>query len=132
MIGRQYLVPNFKKNDYSIGISDAVDALTNAILGSDGRKTTNPTPAQDYHTGDDQAHISITGTFLMVLLLIPVLFIFVRCPLEKNKQELRELWSGGGGGAYGSGGFGGGGFGGGGFGGGGGGSGGGGGASGGW
>lgn len=133
MIGRQYLVPNFKSGDYSVGISRAIDALNKTILEGEGRKTLTPTPAQDYHTGDDQAHISIIGTFLMVLLLIPILFIFVRCPLEKNKQELRELWGGGGDGAYGSGGFGGGGFGGfggGSFGGGGGGSGGG--ASGGW
>lgn len=132
MIGRQYLVPNFKKGDYGIGISHAIAALIRTIFESEGRKTTNPTPVQDYQTGDDQAHISIMGTSLMILLLIPFLFLFVRCPLEKNKQELRELWSGGGGGAYGSGGFGGGGFSGGSFGGGGGGSGGGGGASGGW
>jgi len=69
------------------------------------------------------------GTAFMVLSLIPFLFVFVRCPLEKNKQELKELWSAGGDGGQGSGGFGGvgfGGFGGGSFGGGGGG------ASGGW
>ncbi len=155
-LGREYLVPNFRQGNYDLGVFQAVSALSQQISGRDFNETGSNTPGQlrdkesaavalkqqaadslyyQYYATRDDSHINILGTILMFSLLVPLTFIFVRCPIEKNKDELRDLWLGGGHGGFGSGGFGGGGFGGfggGSFGGGGGGSGGGGGASGGW
>ncbi len=131
-IGRQYLVPSFKQGDYGTGVSRAIAVLSRRIPEQKDGTATNAVHSQN-DDPKEKAHLNIPGTILMVLLLIPLFYLFVRCPLERNRDHLRELWmgnhGGGGGGAFGGGGFGG--FGGS-FGGGGGGFGGGGGASGGW
>ncbi len=127
-VGREYLVPYFKKGDYSDGISLAVQAVAFQIAQDAGVRITGlanaPSPMDVAGQPQGQSLFSLIGMgifFLIVLLLFirhPGLFLF--------------FLLGGGGGGFGGFGGGGGGFGGGSFGGGGGGGFGGGGASGGW
>ncbi|MDA8169275.1 MAG: TPM domain-containing protein [Nitrospiraceae bacterium] len=133
-IGREYLVPYFRRGDYSGGITAAVQAVAGKIAEASGVEITGmpaPQPVPDAG-GDDGG--GIPGLALSALFFIVLVVLFSRHPgllmLFLLGGGGRGRWGGGGG--FGSGGFGGGGFGGGGFGGGGGGSFGGGGASGGW
>ena len=130
-IGRQYLVPYFRKGDYSRGIFAAVVAVSNRIASSQGVKITGMPQLREVSRGRSGGG-SLAGTILAVLFFIGAAILFITNP----RLFLLLLFSssmGGGRGGWGGGGFGGGGFGGGGsFGGGGGGGFGGGGASGGW
>ncbi|MDA8172156.1 MAG: TPM domain-containing protein [Nitrospiraceae bacterium] len=127
-LGREYLVPNFKRGDYSTGIALAVTAVAQKIAQDSGVRISGlenaPAPLETGTQGGTENTFSliIAGIFFLI-----VFGLFLRHP------GLFLLYLLGGGGGFGGGGFGGGGFGGGGsFGGGGGGGFGGGGASGGW
>jgi uncharacterized protein len=137
-IGRQYMVPNFRKGDYSTGIAAAAIAVAGKIAQEQGveitgmpRVTYQPRPA-GRAAGEGPG---LVGAVFSILFFIGLIYLFIRHPrlliflLLMSGFGRRGSWGGGG---FGGGGFGGGGFGGGSFGGGGGGGFGGGGASGGW
>ena len=128
-LGREYLVPNFRRGDYSAGIELAVSAVAQKIAEDAGVRISGlenapvPAPADESGGTVNLFNLILAGIFFLI-----VLGLFLRHP----GLFLLFLLGGGGRGGFG-GGFGGGGFGGGGsFGGGGGGGFGGGGASGGW
>jgi uncharacterized protein len=130
-IGREYLVPYFRKGDYSSGIANAVFAIIQVIAKQQGVQITG---MQGIKRASKEQGISFNNLLLMLLLFGPIVvglmsFMFGR---QNSRYSRRGPWGGGGyyGGGFGGGGFGG--FDGGSFGGGGGGSGGGGGASGSW
>jgi uncharacterized protein len=132
-IGREYLVPYFKKGDYATGIYTATLVIANKIASDAGVKISGMPAVQK--TDPDKKRKSTGGPFGKIISLVfflIILIIFIKNPrsfltllLLSAMGGRRGHWGGSGGG------FGGGGFGGGGFGGGGGGFGGGG-ASGGW
>ncbi len=135
-IGREYLVPYFRKGDYGSGISAATLAVIQTIAASEGVSISGIPQLHNYRENQD-GELNLKGLFSIIVFLIPLFFFFVRCPLESQRKRIGNTWMGGyggfgGGGSGGFGGFGGFGGGGGGFGGGGGGGFGGGGASGGW
>ncbi len=132
-IGRQYMVPNFRKGDYSIGIAAAAIAVAGKIAQEQGveitgmPRVTYPRRPAGRPAGDGPG---LVGTIFSILFFIALVYLFIRHP---RLLLLLLLFSGfGRRGSWGGGGFGGGGFGGGSFGGGGGGGFGGGGASGSW
>jgi len=111
-IGRAYLVPNFKKSDYSKGISDTVFAITNTVADSEGVTLTgSPRPETGYAKRPQSLGL-VHGVVLLVL-LIGAVILFIRHPalfLLLFFSSGRGGWSGGGGfGGGDSGGFGGGG-----------------------
>lgn len=133
-IGRDYLVPYFRKGDYSSGITMASLAVISEIAADAGVQISGmPRPGTSpYAAGRGvRGKPSIAGVILSLLFFIGLIYLFIRHPrlllflfmMNMLGGGRRSGWSGGGG-------FGGGGFGG--FGGGGGGGFGGGGASGGW
>ena len=132
-IGRQYLVPYFKKGDYSTGIYSATLAIANTIASETGAKISgmpaapkiNPAKKRKRPTGPLGKIFSLVFFLIIIILFIKNPRFFLTLLLLSSIGGRRGPWGGSGGG------FGGGGFGGGGFGGGGGGFGGGG-ASGGW
>jgi len=138
-IGREYLIPYFRQDDYSTGIASATTAIMRIIAKHEGVQLTDVPGIAARRTEKEQG-VPLNTIMLALFLFGPMLAGFLS--LMRAKQGKRRYSGGpwGSGGYYGSsyggfGGFGGGGFGGfdgGSFGGGGGGSGGGGGASGGW
>lgn len=146
-IGRENLVPYFRKGEYSTGIYNAIQTIIGIVNINNGGTFLDVSKMQHF-SRNEEVWSSIKGVlFYFILPIALLIYIFRLCPvktIKTKKKNLRRSWTGYGyggygigdfSGGYGSGGFGGsgsGGFGGGSFGGGGGGSGGGGGASGGW
>jgi uncharacterized protein len=128
-IGRQYLVPYFRKGDYSNGIFAASLAAISEIASDAGVEITGmPKLRSRSAYSERKGKPTLLGSILSILLLIGIIYMFIKHPrlmmlflvMNMLGGGRRSGWSGGGG------------FGGGGFGGGGGGGFGGGGASGGW
>ncbi len=124
-IGRRYMVPYFRKGDFSTGLYAATVAVAGVIAGQEGVEITGmPTTAASPNSAGKE--MGLPGMIASLLFLVFAVILFIKNP---RLFLLLLLFSGGGGRRGWSGG---GGFGGGGFGGGGGGGFGGGGASGGW
>ncbi|UCH44352.1 MAG: TPM domain-containing protein [Nitrospiraceae bacterium] len=128
-IGRQYLVPYFRKGDYSNGIFAASLAAISEIASDAGVEITGmPKLRSRSAYSERKGKPTLLGSILSILFLIGIIYMFIKHPrlmmlflvMNMLGGGRRSGWSGGGG------------FGGGGFGGGGGGGFGGGGASGGW
>ena len=124
-IGRQYLVPFFRKGDYSGGIYAATLALAN-IIASDAQIeiTGMPKLKRSLQPVREEQSRSILGKIISIVLFLVVLFAFIKRPgllftlfLLSGIGARSGSWGGGSG--FGGGGFGGFGGGGGGFGGGG-------------
>ena len=127
-IGREYLVPYFKKGDYGSGIYAAAVVVANIIASHEGVQVTGLPGVRrpsDAHTGTPLGGLQ---TIAVIVFVVIALILFITHPRQCFLIMLASQLGGGRGGWGGGGG----GFGGGSFGGGGGGSGGGGGASGGW
>jgi len=129
-IGRQYLVPYFRKGEYSTGIFDAVVAVSNVIASNAGVKITGMPQTRLRSTGQEAGarRPSLAGKILGILFIIGLIYMFIKHPRLLILLLMANMMGGRRGGWGGGGGFGGGGS----FGGGGGGGFGGGGASGGW
>ncbi len=128
-IGREYLVPYFKKGDYGSGIYAAAIVVANAIASHEGVQITGM-PGVRQSRGDYSSRpLGAFQTVVVIIFGIIAVILFITHPRQCFLIILASQLGGGRGGWAGGGG---GGFGGGSFGGGGGGSGGGGGASGGW
>ena len=129
-IGRQYLVPYFRKGDYGAGIYAATLAVANTIASDQGVEISNmPGMAAQPRTVSSNKPLGAFQTIMVIAGIVIALILFITHPRQCFLIILASQMAGGRGGwSGGDGGFGGGGS----FGGGGGGSGGGGGASGGW
>ncbi len=123
-IGRQYLVPYFRKGDYSTGIFKAALAVINIIASDAGVKITGmpklrTRSAYPYTgTGTKRGKPTVAGTIFGILFIIGLIYLFIKHPrlliflLMMNilGGGRRGGWGGGGGfGGGGGGGFGGGG-----------------------
>lgn len=120
-IGREHIVPNFRKGDYSTGIFNAALVIIRTIASHEGVDITGM-PAVEMGSGERTYKIGFFRSILIFALLIVVVILFIKHPglflLFFFSSGGRGGWSGGGG--FSGGGFGGfGGGGGGGFGGGG-------------
>lgn len=108
-IGREQLVPNFRKGDYSAGIYNAAVVIAGKIAGHEGVGITGLPQIQRSH-GKKAHRLGPFETILGLLFLIGAIILFIKNP---GLFLLLFLSSGGRGGWSGGGGFGGGGFGGG-------------------
>lgn len=126
-IGRQYLVPNFKKGDYSTGITAAAIAMINEIAVEAGVEITGMPTLRTRSGSAQRREPTLLGTIFSVLFVIGLIYLFIKHPrlfmlflmMSMMGGGRRSGWAGGGGFGGGSfGGGGGGGFGGGGAGGG--------------
>jgi uncharacterized protein len=122
-IGRQYLVPYFKKGDYSAGIFAAALATINEIAASEGVEITGmPKLTRNMYAGKTRKGSGVIGMIFTLILFIGAIILFITNPrlfllllFASSMGGGRRGWGGGGGFGSGGGGFsgGGGGFGGG-------------------
>lgn len=125
-IGRQYLVPNFKKGDYSTGITAAAIAMINVIAVEAGVEITGMPKLRNRSGGAQRRKLTLSEKIFSVIFFIGLIYLFIKHPrlfmlflmMSMMGGGRRSGWSGGGGFGGGSFGGGGGGFGGGGAGGG--------------
>ncbi len=102
---RQFLVPEFKKGNYSKGISDTIDAYIEAIRNK-GNAPANTNKTQPTKGPESTSGFSFGGIFCCaVIILVILLIIFGRSKGGPSKGD-RDRWGGGGfgGGGGGSGG----------------------------
>jgi uncharacterized protein len=112
-IGRQYLVPYFRKGDYSSGIYAATLAIANKIAQEAGVKITGmPAVNKVSPVGDHQKSSGFLGKIISLLFFLAILIIFIKNPRSFLALMLlsalggrRGSWGGSGGG-FGGGGFG--------------------------
>jgi uncharacterized protein len=115
-IGRQYLVPYFRKGDYSAGIYGAALVIANKIAADAGAKISDmpsvqvsqPGKKAKRSTGPFGKIISLVFFLIMVFLFIKNPRFFLTLLLLSSIGGRRSHWGGSGGG-FGGGGFGGGG-----------------------
>lgn len=129
-IGREYLVPNFKKGDYSTGITATAIAMINVIATEAGVEIMGMPKLRGRYSnqsgGTQRRKLTLPEQILSILFFIGLVYFFIKHPrlfmlflMMSMMGGRRSGWSGGGGFGGGSfGGGGGGGFGGGGAGGG--------------
>jgi uncharacterized protein len=126
-IGRQYLVPYFKKGDYSTGITAAAIAMINEIAADAGVEIMGMPKLRSHSGGPQRRKLTLPQKIFSVIFFIGLIYLFIKHPrlfmlflmMSMMGGGRRSGWSGGGGFGGGSfGGGGGGGFGGGGAGGG--------------
>lgn len=117
-LGRAYLVPNFRKGDYSAGISEAALAIVRTIASNEGVAITGlPDRGENYeqYGGGAEYRISPLRGIILLAVLIVVMIFAIKHPgicilLFFSSGRGGGGWSGGGGfGGGGDGGFGGGG-----------------------
>jgi len=116
-IGRQYLVPNFRKGDYDRGIYEAVSAITSIIARHDNVQITGmPLPVT--RIPENESSPGLFNTVISILFLIFIVFMIIRHPRlllflflmsSMGGRGGGNAWGGGAGGGFGGGGFGGGG-----------------------
>ena len=98
---RQFLVPEFKKGNYSKGISDTIDAYIATIRG---KSPASPTPQQPASSKQTAGGVSFFGIFCCaVIIMIILIIIFSRSKGGPTKGD-RDRWGGGGFGGSGGGG----------------------------
>ena len=120
-VGRKYLVPYFRRGEYSKGIVQATLAIITRVSSEYGVEITGmPQIYTGYQPVRRASKPSILGSILSVLFFIALVYMFIRHPrlllfllfLNMLGGGRRSYWGGGYGGGFGGGGFGGGGFGG--------------------
>jgi uncharacterized protein len=114
-IGRNYLVPFFRKGEYSKGVYVTALALANEIAADSGVKITGMPKIKGsaQRTGKDQP-VSLMGKIISLVFFVIMFILFIKNPrlflmlfLLSSMGGRRGAWGGGGG--FGGGGFGGGG-----------------------
>ncbi len=110
-IGRKYLVPYFKKGDYSTGIITSTLVLLNIIASNEGVDITGmPKLQRQTYPVRSEKGLGIFGTIISILFAIGAIILFIKNPrlflllLLFSSMGGRRGWSGGGG--FGGGGFG--------------------------
>ena len=112
-IGRQYLVPNFRKGDYSIGIYAATLAVVNEIARNAGVKISGmPAPSAVSPGKARQKSTGFAGKIISLFFFLVILIVAIKRPrslltlmLLSSMGGRRGYWGGSGGG-FGGGGFG--------------------------
>jgi uncharacterized protein len=118
-IGRQYLVPHFKKGDFSTGILSATLAVIN-IIATDADVKLGDLPRMEIPRGYNnvgETKLSPIGKLFSLLFFVAMIYFFIKHPrlaffllmMSMMGGGRRSGWSGGGGFGGGGGGFGGGG-----------------------
>jgi len=80
-IGRQYLVPYFKKGDYSAGIFAATLATINEIAASEGVEITGmPKLTRNMYAGKTRKGGGIIGMIFTLILFIGAIILFITNP----------------------------------------------------
>ena len=115
-IGRQYLVPNFKRGDYSTGIYAGAAVIANEIARDAGVKITGlPAVKRAHPAHGGRRSTGIIGKILSILFFIVMVILFIKNPrlflawFFISSMGGRGGHWGGSGGGFGGGGFGGGG-----------------------
>ena len=115
-IGRQYLVPNFKKGDYSTGIYAAAVVIANEIAQDAGVKITGlPAVKKTRVAHGGERSTGIIGKIFWILFIVVMVILFIKNPrlflawFFISSMGGRGGHWGGSGGGFGGGGFGGGG-----------------------
>lgn len=115
-IGRQYLVPNFKKGNYSTGIYAAAVVIANEIAGDAGVKITGlPAVKRVRPAHGGKRSTGIIGKIFSILFFVVMVILFIKNPrlflawFFISSMGGRGGHWGGSGGGFGGGGFGGGG-----------------------
>ena len=115
-IGRQYLVPYFKRGDYSAGIYAAAVVMANEIARDSGVEISGlPAVNTAYSTPKSKKSPSVFGTIFSLLFFVILVILFIKNPrlflafLFMSSMGGRSGHWGGSGGGFGGGGFGGGG-----------------------
>ena len=92
---RQYLVPAFKRGDYSKGVSDTIDAYLKTIKAKQsGVPVSGETKQAQEKKGSG---LSCNTVICLVILFILLLSIFSRGGKNKRDKNDRDRWGGGGG-----------------------------------
>jgi uncharacterized protein len=90
---RQYLVPEFKKANYSKGISDIIDAYINVIRNKGNTAgTQKPTAVKNEFTGSTMVGFFCCGAILLIILLL----VFARGSKSGPGGKGGNRWGGGG------------------------------------
>ncbi|HXY55316.1 MAG TPA: TPM domain-containing protein [Nitrospirota bacterium] len=118
-IGREYLVPYFRRGDFSTGIFTATLAVIQAIASHEGVQITGVPGTRRIHEDRVQKPVGIFGTISLIVLFLIAVVLFVTNPRQclllffaSSLGSRGRGWYGGGYGGFGggsSGGFGGGG-----------------------
>lgn len=95
---RQYLVPEFKKGNYSKGISDTIDAYISTIRNK-GNVSATPIPTGGTRPSDEPIGNAVCGFIICIGILILLLIVF----LSSRRGGGGSKGSGWGGGAFGAG-----------------------------
>lgn len=105
-IGREYLVPYFRKGDYSAGITSAALVIANNIASSEGVEITGmPKMREGRYPGRSQRGGGIISKILTLLFLIGAVILFIKNPrlfllfllASSMGGGRRDGWGGGGG-----------------------------------
>lgn len=105
-IGRQYLVPYFRKGDYSTGIYTAALVMANEIANDAGVKISGLPAVKKTHPATAKKRSSgAFGKIISLLIFLVIFFIFIRNPrsflalmLLSSMGGRRGHWGGSGGG----------------------------------
>jgi uncharacterized protein len=116
-IGREYLVPHFKKGDYSTGIYAATLVIANKIASdADVKISGMPAVQKTYPLNKRKRTGGPFGKIISLVFFLIILILFIKNPrsfltlvLLSSMGGRRGHWGGSGGGGFGGGGFGGGG-----------------------
>jgi uncharacterized protein len=105
-IGREYLVPNFRKGDYTAGIISAALVIANKIASGEGVEITGMPKLQvNSYPRRPQRGGGLVSNILTVLLLAGVIILFIKNPrllllllfASSMGGGRRDGWGGGGG-----------------------------------
>ena len=93
---RQYLVPEFKKGNYSKGISDTVNAYITTIRNKGNAPAAPTQPSSDKNSGSAPS-VALCGVFVCaILIFIIILFIMSQRKGGGPSSRDRSRWGGGG------------------------------------
>jgi uncharacterized protein len=113
-IGRQYLVPYFRKGDYSTGIFAASLAAINEIAADAGVEITGMPKLRNRSSHKmERRKPTLLGSIFSILVIIGLIYMFIKHPRLMLLFLFMNMMGGGRRSSWGGGGFGGGGFGGG-------------------
>lgn len=104
-IGRDYMLPNFKKGDYSRGIYEATLALAGKIASGQGVEVTGmPKMERNIHAGSRKKGRGLINNVFGIIILIGAVILFIKNPrlfilllLASSMGGRRGGWGGGGG-----------------------------------
>lgn len=90
---RQYLVPEFKKGNYSKGVSDTIDAYIQTINERKSGVSSTPVAGTGKNGGESDSLFSVFCCLVIIGVILLIIFTRSRKP-DKND---RNRWGGGGG-----------------------------------